>query len=96
MGAARGILVMLGLGAAACQGAAQPFDPPAPYAAASPVSPANPEKPPSLAPRDVPTTQVEQTQPAAPTIRTELAATDPATVNLASGQPTLVEFFAFW
>ena len=35
-------------------------------------------------------------QPAAPTIRTALAATDPATVNLASGKPTLVDFFAFW
>ena len=35
-------------------------------------------------------------QPTAATIRTELHATDPATVNLASGKPTLVEFFAFW
>ena len=35
-------------------------------------------------------------QPAVATVRTELHATDPATVNLASGKPTLVEFFAFW
>ncbi len=35
-------------------------------------------------------------QPAASTVRTALAATDPSTVNLASGKPTLVEFFAFW
>ena len=36
------------------------------------------------------------TEPTAATIRTELHATDPASVNLASGKPTLVEFFAFW
>ena len=48
------------------------------------------------APSPAPTIQVAPTQPAAPAIRTELAATDPATVNLASGNPTLVEFFAFW
>jgi hypothetical protein len=35
-------------------------------------------------------------QPTARPVRTELAATDPATVNLASGKPTLVDFFAFW
>ena len=29
-------------------------------------------------------------------VRQDLAATDPATVNLASGTPTFVEFFAFW
>lgn len=26
----------------------------------------------------------------------ELAATDPTTVNIASGKPQLIEFFAFW
>ena len=31
-----------------------------------------------------------------PTLRPGLEATDPASVNLASGRPTLVEFFAFW
>ena len=31
-----------------------------------------------------------------PTLRTGQEATDPATVNLASGKPTLVKFFAFW
>lgn len=29
-------------------------------------------------------------------VRTELEATDPTTVSLASGRPMLVEFFAFW
>ena len=36
---------------------------------------------------------------AAPTkkpVKTELEATDPATVQLAAGKPHLVEFFAFW
>lgn len=30
------------------------------------------------------------------TPRPELSATDPSTVNLASGKPVLLEFFAFW
>ena len=29
-------------------------------------------------------------------VRTKLEATDPGTVSLANGTPTLVEFFAFW
>ena len=34
---------------------------------------------------------------AAPTSRgSQLAATDPSTVNLNSGEPQLIEFFAFW
>jgi hypothetical protein len=90
------MLLMLGVVAAACQGSPQPLDLPVPSVAASAVSPADPEQAPFLAPSAAPTIQFEPTQPAAPTIRTELAATDPATVNLASGQPTLVEFFAFW
>ena len=32
----------------------------------------------------------------APEVKTELEATDPATVTLATGKPQLVEFFAFW
>ncbi len=31
-----------------------------------------------------------------PTIKEGLVATNPALVNLASGEPTFVEFFAFW
>jgi hypothetical protein len=31
-----------------------------------------------------------------PTPRPELSATEPSTVNLASGKPVLLEFFAFW
>jgi hypothetical protein len=33
---------------------------------------------------------------ATPTVRPGLEATDPESVNLASGKPTLLEFFAFW
>lgn len=33
---------------------------------------------------------------ATPTLRPGLEATDPASVDLASGKPTLLEFFAFW
>jgi hypothetical protein len=36
----------------------------------------------------------EQASP--PPIKTALEASDPARVNLASGKPTLLEFFAFW
>ncbi len=45
-----------------------------------------------------PQPQVPTTEPAAAPVevRRELAATDPATVDLANGTPSLVEFFAFW
>jgi hypothetical protein len=38
----------------------------------------------------------EPTAALAPIVRTELEATDPSTVSLASGELQLVEFFAFW
>ena len=34
--------------------------------------------------------------PTAPPVREDQYATDPTTVDLAIGQPTLVKFFAFW
>jgi hypothetical protein len=37
-----------------------------------------------------------ETQDGQSGVRTQMEATDPATVNLAAGQPQLVEFFAFW
>jgi hypothetical protein len=40
---------------------------------------------------NVPATATE-----APVVSPELHATDPSSVNLASGQVQLVEFFAFW
>lgn len=51
-----------------------------------------------VAPTEVPA-EVEPTADtmAVPTSRgAQLVATDPTTVNLASGQPQLLEFFAFW
>lgn len=41
-------------------------------------------------------TEDEVVAEATPFDLTQLHATDPTTVNLASGRPTLVEFFAFW
>ncbi|MGW8224298.1 MAG: hypothetical protein ACWGOY_01095, partial [Anaerolineales bacterium] len=35
-------------------------------------------------------------QASLPPIKTALEASDPAGVNLVSGKPTLLEFFAFW
>ncbi len=48
-----------------------------------------------------PATEVAAQQPTdtaapPPTVSDELRATDPTTVNLATGKPTLLEFFAFW
>jgi hypothetical protein len=44
-----------------------------------------------------PATDLPATEEAAPPpVRAELAATDPSTVQLASGKVQLVEFFAFW
>lgn len=40
--------------------------------------------------------QVPPEPSATPTVRPGLEATDPESVDLASGKPTLLEFFAFW
>jgi hypothetical protein len=40
--------------------------------------------------------QAVSVSPSPAQVRTALAATDPATVDLNSGTPKLVEFFAFW
>jgi hypothetical protein len=45
---------------------------------------------------DVSPESPEETQPSQPVVKTGLEATDPSTVQLASGKPQLVEFFAFW
>ena len=44
----------------------------------------------------VPVPQESASADAKPTPRPELSATEPSTVNLASGRPILLEFFAFW
>ena len=43
-----------------------------------------------------PATQDSASPAPTPTLRSGQEATDPTTVNLASGKPTLVKFFAFW
>ena len=52
---------------------------------------------PPAATGDIPETATLPEIETAPTSRgSELQATDPATINLASGEPQLIEFFAFW
>jgi len=79
--------------AAACQSAPQPTAAPAQSAAEATALPLESE---AQAPTSESAAPVQQ-EPAPPVeVREGLAATDPATVNLANGTPTLVEFFAFW
>jgi hypothetical protein len=51
---------------------------------------------PTLQPSVSPIGSLTVTQAATAPVRTELEASDPTTVSLANGRPTLVEFFAFW
>ena len=97
----RKTLLTLGLLAvfvlSACTPTQSPAPPPEPTptpevesAEAQPAAPA----PPAAAVEEAPTEVVVEAQP---TSRgSQLEATDPATVNIASGQPQLIEFFAFW
>ena len=82
--------------AAACQSAPQPTAQVAALAQSAVEATAIPIATAAPASNSEPVAPVEQ-EPAPPvTVREGLAATDPATVNLANGTPTLVEFFAFW
>jgi len=98
-----GFVVLTGLLLTACTGTSQQVDPDDPSAdiasqqqegadgapvgnvEASEGEAAPTPVPPESAPADV-----------KPTPRPELSATDPSTVNLASGNPQVLEFFAFW
>ena len=101
---AAGVVLALALILAACQSRLVPSAPATSLSAALPEPTTRPQgEAPStaagvtaedLAPTVEPGADVGQ--PTAATIRTELHATNPASVNLASGKPTLVEFFAFW
>jgi len=84
-----------------------PASPPTPTIAAEPAAPAPESAPEAEAPVVAPAPEadapvVEEEPPAeAPVIvvtprGNDLEATDPSTVNLASGKPQLIEFFAFW
>jgi hypothetical protein len=98
------IVGALALLAAACQSAPSSAEQVVQLAQPAAEAPAIPQESEAQAPtsepispaEQVPTAPVEQ-EPAAPVVvRQGLAATAPATVNLANGTPTLVEFFAFW
>ncbi len=92
-----GLALALLLGLAACGGKGGSPSPTAPPQAAGGETPAAATV---TEPQPTATTQPSAPTPSeappTPTLRPELQATDPTTVDLASGKPTLVEFFAFW
>ena len=91
-----GIAGAITLVAAACQSAPQPSAQVAAPAQPAAEATALPMETAAPASTTEPVAPVEQ-EPAPPiAVREGLAATDPATVNLANGTLTLVEFFAFW
>ncbi len=87
------IFALLGLGLAACASAGGVESTP-PVATAGLGSLSQP----SLAPTGtvVVTPMAANPAPTAATVPEDQHATDPTTVDLASGRPTLVKFFAFW
>ena len=94
------ILGALTLLASACQSAPPPSAVIAPTDQSPTEAPAFPQESEAQAPTSEPIAPAEQ-EPAALVeapvkVRGGLAATNPATVNLANGTPTFVEFFAFW
>ena len=91
-----GIAGALMLLASACQSAPQPMVQVAAPAQSAAEATALPIETAAPAFNSEPVAPVEK-EPAPPVaVREGLAATDPATVNLENGTPTLVEFFAFW
>jgi len=85
--------IALAMGLAACSSAAPVANalPVPSVGSASVVQPTSAEARPTALEADQPT-QVST----APPVREDQYATDPTTVDLASGRPTLVKFFAFW
>jgi hypothetical protein len=70
---------------------------PADLAPAPTATPAADEVESDSAPAEEPQEQAQAAETPLPRVpRQALEATDPSTVVLASGQPQLVEFFAFW
>jgi len=103
-----GLLVAISL-AACTPSVAPPTPTPTDAVVEAPTSSSAAEESPTEAePTPVPTEVVEATEPPTEQPPTEepkavatsrgdfLVATDPATVNLASGEPQLIEFFAYW
>ena len=99
-----GIVVLTGMLLAACTGASQQVDRDDPSVDIASQQQEVDEGAPVV---NVEVSEGEDTAPAPvlpesvpadvrPTPRPELSATEPSTVNLASGKPVLLEFFAFW
>lgn len=86
-----GLAALAALVIAGCQAAAQGTPTQVAYLPPTEV----PTAPAALVPAAA-TDSVSTSAPTPRPIRTALEATDPTTVNLAIGRPTLVEFFAFW
>ena len=97
-----GVIVLAGLLLAACTGASQQVDrepnvdtPPLEQDVDKDAPVENVEvSEGDVAP--VPVPPESASAGAKPTPRPELSTTEPSTVNLASGRPMLLEFFAFW
>ncbi|MGH2625724.1 MAG: hypothetical protein ACRDHY_03630 [Anaerolineales bacterium] len=87
-----GALIVTAMFAASCASPATQAVGPAPTVVDTPLSEAT--LPPSQEPS--PEVVLPPTVGPTPTVRPGMEATDPTTVVLASGDPTLVEFFAFW
>ena len=99
-----GLVALLALTTAACGGAEYDDTGAAPQPEAAPVveepqaeeaaddAVAEPAEAEAEAPEEV---AVEEAAPPVQ-VKTAMEATDPSTVQLASGTPQLVEFFAFW
>lgn len=95
------IIALFGIGLvvlSACSGGTQPAQPDAGVqpatATATPISDSGGA---AATPTAVVQDGMQQQAPVAtPTARPGLEATDPDSVDLASGKPTLLEFFAFW
>jgi len=95
------ITALFGIGLvvlSACSGVTMPAQPDAGVlpatATIAPISDAGGAAPTPTA--IVPDGMQQQAPVATPTARPGLEATDPDSVDLASGKPTLLEFFAFW
>ena len=97
------IVFLLGITISACTGATtqeivQPTEPPVIIEDSNPT-----QGPDEIHPTDLPfagdapeEVRSPTEEPAKPQLKTGLVATNPGSVTLTSGVPTLVEFFAFW
>ncbi len=97
------IVFLLGITIGACTGATtqeivQPTEPPVILEDPNPT-----QVPDEVHPTDLPSAEdapeevrSPTEEPVKPQLKTSLVATNPGSVTLTSGAPTLVEFFAFW